>query len=254
MGKFEPSNRVFVNETPVDVMMFSGGEVQVRIPSVFPHCVKAYLPDANALMELLLTVNALKQAGHDVSQINLMIPYLPYARQDRVCAAGEAFSLEVIAGIINRLGFRSVATFDVHSKVAFDLIPGLINILPHEMFDCPEGIDVIIAPDEGAKVRAGKYALEYDRPLVTCSKVRCPQTGAITGFYAPADEVAGKSCLIVDDICDGGATFIGLGKVLLASGATSVDLLVTHGIFSRGKEVFAGIIRNIYSIYDFHRS
>lgn len=81
------------------------------------------------------------------------------------------------------------------------------------------------------------------------NKARNVQTGEITGTEVYGD-VKDKVVLIIDDICDGGRTFIELGKVLKERGASKVILYVTHGIFSQGKQVFEGIIDEVYAKHD----
>lgn len=87
------------------------------------------------------------------------------------------------------------------------------------------------------KARAPKYAAIYgDLPFIHGEKVRDQSTGRITS-YEVVGNPKGKRVLIVDDICDGGATFITLAKALLGQGATEVHLFVSHGIFSKGTRV-----------------
>ena len=84
-------------------------------------------------------------------------------------------------------------------------------------------------------------------PVTFCEKERDVSTGWITGFKLESPEiVVGKDILITDDICDGGMTFLKCAEALKEAGANSVSLYVTHGIFSKGLDIFKGLVDNIY--------
>ena len=231
----------------VESFKFSGGEIQVTLKdNLFESGgrvnLKAHLHSSDAIMELLLTADAYKRIGVTVG--TLQVPYLPYARQDRVCASGQALSIAVMANLINSIGAEKVVVFDCHSPVGLALINNVHNISKAAWAADIYGLSSrkkyeIIAPDAGAQKSAYEFAKALPNATgVTCAhKYRDVTTGAITGVAYEGD-VTGKHCLIVDDICDGGATFTALSKKLREGGAASVELFVVHGIFSRGLEVF----------------
>jgi len=171
----------------------------------------------------------------------LTINYLPYARQDKEIDNNATFALRTFAHIINSLHFKLITIMDPHSKVALDLIHNSAATYP--IVKLQETIqkvraDLLCYPDRGA---LAKYTKEYDLELgyikhIYGEKVRDQLTGNITS-YKVIGNATDKNVLIVDDICDGGATFKLLAKDLLAAGARSVSLFVTHGIFSRGVRV-----------------
>jgi ribose-phosphate pyrophosphokinase len=243
---------------------FSGGERHVQLPelsgSVFT--IRAELHCSDDAFDLLLTHNAVVH-GAPGATINVEIPYLPYARQDRVCAPGQAFSLEVFARLIQP--FRdhgSVAVWDCHSAVGLDLT-GAYNVdaseivLSHEPLRAliNEEHTVLVCPDKGARRRCEAMARALgDRPLVYCEKVRDPLTGRILGTRVDVDDLSGKTAVITDDICDGGMTFIKIAEELLAKRADRVILFVTHGILSNGLDVFNGLIDHIYTTNSFVHS
>jgi len=243
--------------------IFLGGEVQVQIPDMPPKLngdltVVARLQSPEALIQLCLLTEILDRV-HEGKR-TLVIPYFPYARQDRVMAAHEAFSLKAIARIINSLGFDRVITCDPHSDVTPALVEK-IRVIPqielaasHEQLRpmLGSGRVTVIAPDAGAAKKAFDLARRFCLPLLTASKVRDTATGAIlrTELHAPTP-LANGDVLIVDDICDGGRTFIELAKVLKSHGAGRVFLYVTHGIFSQGLGVFAGLIDSIFTTDSF---
>ena len=236
--------------------IYSGGEVSVKLEQKFPKfkrlLIVAFLKSSDDIMLLLNITNALRIQYGSYRKISLQLEYCPYARQDRVCDEGESFGLKVFANLINSLNFEAVHIIDPHSDVA----PALINnswVSPlHDYFDYTiSDIDYLVSPDAGANKKVFKLSQELDIPMIRADKVRDVKTGKILETIVYADDLTGKRVMIVDDICDGGRTFIELAKQLIDKGAT-VDLYVTYGIFSNGKEVLkeAGI-NNIYCPYEF---
>lgn len=253
------------NRSSVRRMFYPGGEIGVEVAQseisvgpegglFAPHFKRddiwfdAVIRNSADFMTLALAVDAVRRMGYD-DALSLRLPYFPYARQDRVDDGG-ALSAAVMAGLINGLGFRRVMIFDAHSDVTPALINGCINI-PQALFvqkiQKHLEIDVVVSPDAGAEKKAVKVAAMLERPLVRAFKKRDPASGVIHefGVVDPA-LLPYKRCLIVDDICDGGATFIGLARNLRLAGAARVELYVTHGIFSKGLDAFKGLIDRVY--------
>ncbi len=224
---------------------FYGGEPHIKIEPVFdasqPVTITHRLNSFNRLGEVCVAVDALRRMG--VKEINLFIPYFPGARQDRIMIPGEPLTVKVYADIINAMGFAQVTVFDPHSEVA----PALLNncrIVPNYGFVEEVlkriGNDVkLISPDGGALKKIYKLS-EYlgGAAVVECSKSRDVKTGRLSGFKVYEDDLAGADCLIVDDICDGGGTFTGLAEELRKKNAGRLYLAVSHGIFSKGFEMF----------------
>lgn len=251
---------------PVDHFTFSGGEEQIKIDMRHvPHGsigfvdIFARLKNSQDVMCLELLVDAVNRLGNlDVGVEKVLhLPYIPYARQDRVMNSGESLSVKVFATKINSLGFHKVIVDDPHSDVSAALIDNVKIRSQAELFlgmnfdfNLLSDKLVLIAPDAGARKKAQKVADALDLCVVEAGKVRDVSTGAITGTTVFGD-VDGKTCLIVDDICDGGFTFTNLAQALKAAGAKRVILYVTHGIFSRGKEfILDGGVDEIYAYYD----
>lgn len=232
----------------MNISKFPGGEVHVSVPnhaypSVIDITITASIDSSDAVMALLLSTDALKNRFPQAYSLNLVLPYMPYARQDRVCNKGEALSVKVMANLINSVGFDSIIVCDPHSEVTCALLNNVReipveSIIPFsqtfgEMFK--ESL-VIAAPDAGATKKVFKVAKTLNTPFVQCGKTRDVATGELSGFEVYG-EVRNKDVLIVDDICDGGGTFIGLAAKLYEQGANNVFLYVTHGIFSKGVDV-----------------
>jgi ribose-phosphate pyrophosphokinase len=152
---------------------------------------------------------------------------------------GEPLSVKVYADIINALNFKKVIVFDAHSEVTLAVLNNCELITNHKFVEKVVqeiGNNVIlISPDGGALKKIYKVS-EFlgGIEVIECSKSRDVKTGKLTGFKVYADDLQGKDCLIVDDICDGGGTFIGLAEELRNKNAGKLYLAISHGIFSNG--------------------
>jgi ribose-phosphate pyrophosphokinase len=237
----------------VKVTAFSGGEIQVRLPDeedvllAGAARITANINSARMLMAVFLTADALRRR-YLGAEIHLVCPYLPYARQDRVCYPGEALSLKVACDLINAQNFASVEVWDVHSDVGL----ALLDRVSHRPAYCfTDGLItdnmVVVAPDRGAVKRATACATGAAVALVLADKTRDPKDGSITGTVVHSEHIGSRDFLMVDDIADGGRTFIELAKVLRPLTDGKVLLYVTHGIFSQDFHIFRGLIDHIYT-------
>lgn len=248
--------------TPMDytVLGFSGGEVHVRIlePNEAPGQVfeiRARLHGSAEIMELLLLTDALRRMSSG-ARIRLVCPYFPYARQDRVCAPGEALSLLVMADLINAQGYESVQVWDAHSDVTGAVLDRMISV---PALNFVRQLDllvraekpILVAPDAGALKKVSSIAKAIGTHWVRADKSRDPATGDITGTVVYSDHVGPRDFLIIDDICDGGRTFIALAEALRPLTDGKVYLYVTHGIFSAGYEALTTAIDGIYTANSF---
>lgn len=248
-----------------DSFAFHGGEQHVRFtPEDFVAVIKVEiftrLTDSANVMQLMIAVDAIKRMTNQGVPIELVIPYFPYARQDRVCVEGEALGAAVMANVINGLNFSKVTIWDAHSDVSPALLNRVVNVPQVSLLSqCPElceqlkkGALVLISPDAGATKKTLKIAEQFEGApeVIQAQKVRDVKTGRIVKTEILGD-VTDKKVLIADDICDGGRTFIELAKVLKMQGATEVSLFITHGIFSKGLSVFSGLIDHIYTTDSF---
>jgi len=248
-----------------DSFTFSGGEEHIRFEKFdYSKTIKieifARLIDSSKLMQLMLAVDALKRLSNGTLPIELITPYFPYARQDRVCVEGEALAAAVMANIINILAFSKVTIWDAHSDVSPALLNNIENVEQTTLLTkCKDLSDrlatgelTLISPDAGASKKTIKIAEKFngEPEVIQAQKVRNLKTGEIIKTEILGD-VKGKKVLIADDICDGGRTFVELAKALKSNGATEVSLFITHGIFSKGLAVFKDLIESIYTTDSF---
>jgi ribose-phosphate pyrophosphokinase len=247
--------------TNVAVSKFPGGEVKVDINNISPVnfdaqlvVVKVSLKTSDDVIALLLTVDALRRQFPN-AKLSLRMPYIPYARQDRVCNDGEAFSMRVFAGLINSCNFSEVVTIDAHSDVAPALINNCVNLPQSVIFrQTVEDFSdyFVVAPDAGAYKKAHKLAQSIRaRGVICANKVRDVRTGQILETIVDAD-VTMRKLLVADDLCDGGKTFVELGKTLRDGFCDTLKLVVTHGLFTKGTEVLTDHYDFIYTTNSYH--
>lgn len=271
-----------LNNLPVPVkhFTFNGGEEQVTVDQA--HTPKgrvsyiditAKLKSSQDVMSLVMLTDACRHI-HNLDHcavFTLHMPYVPYARQDRVMNAGEAHALKAFVNVIAGLKFDKIIIDDPHSEVATSLLDNigarLVVNTQDSLFSeymgnsdvirrntriltSGSGNPVIVAPDAGARKKAQKVAERYGFRIIEAGKVRDVTDGKITGTSVH-DNVLGLPCIIVDDICDGGRTFVPLAAALKGKGASQVILFVTHGIFSNGKQfLLENGIDQVHSYYD----
>jgi len=238
---------ISLNGTKIDVTMFPDKTSQVwKVPEDLFKC-KQYdvvfeFDHEGEIMHLVQLVDLIKH-GHIPRPVNLHMPYLPYGRQDKDIDNNATFALSSFCRVINMLHFDSVTTLDAHSMKADEYLWNFKNIHPvdeissriHALMDGDGADNVKMAfPDAGAYKRYGtKFNYLKKEDFIIGHKNRDQLTGYITEYTIEGNP-SGKDILIIDDICDGGMTFKLLARDLLKGGAKSVNLYVTHGIFSKG--------------------
>lgn len=237
-------------EIEYETFIFYGGEVHIKIKEEFITSrvrIDCRMNGSDDLMRLAVTVDALRRMG--VSYIEAYIPYIPYARQDRVMTTGESLSIKVFASILNSLKLNRVICYDAHSDVTTALIDNIenrnnfgevdkfiIDHIKHDRF-------VVVSPDLGAHKKIFKMCqylkFSNETKIINASKIRDLNTGDIVSTEIYGD-VNRKNCLLVDDVIDGGKTFLELAKKLKEMGADRLYLFASHGIFSKGYDELLG--------------
>jgi len=234
--------------------VFPGGEISVKLKHdnynfLYENAdcsIVARLHNANDIMELIMVKDAVGRLNHipKVPQINLLMPYVPYSRQDRVCDKGESFSLKAFCDIINSLNFNRVTICDPHSEVTPALLNNVKVISQFDLINKNLELTkrirntVLVSPDAGANKKTSEIAkyLEHSS-FVRADKLRDLTNGNILETIVYCDNFKGKDVLVCDDICDGGRTFIELAKVCKTKNCGKFILYVTHGIFSKGTAI-----------------
>ncbi|WP_024768753.1 ribose-phosphate diphosphokinase [Aquimarina macrocephali] len=253
----DPSFTPFEKSIDFKSFVFNGGEPHINIldknigNSIM---ITQRINSFNDLGLLLIATDALRRMN--VKEIDVFIPYFPAARQDRVMVTGESLSVKVYADSINAQNYNQVTIFDPHSEVAPALLDRVTVIQNYEFVkQCLDFIKeevVLISPDGGALKKIYKVS-EFlgGVEVVECSKKRDVKTGALSGFRVYEDDLEGKHCVIVDDICDGGGTFLGLATALKEKNAGKLSLIISHGIFSKGYEELTKSFDTIFTTNSF---
>ena len=234
-------NRIFkIEDDPF--MKFPGGELHMKAePQTFQGKEIAWVSGTNVedYIKLAMWSDTVEYQGGEPHAI---IPYLPAARGDKDVPCGAAIYSELIALSRN---LASISYVDAHSPTMPDYLKTRLPGIPHRHYESqmaiPESIfdiHTVIAPDKGAATRAAQWANKLNAPLIQAGKTRDPKTGKLSGFECEDFELPDYSnVLIVDDICDGGGTFVGLVDELKTQPKHQLlrfYLFTTHGIYSKG--------------------
>ncbi len=232
-----------------DIHRFPDGEVYARIVSEIEgkHAilVQTTAPNDN-LIELLLLQDAARE--HGAAKITSVIPYYGYARQDQVFKPGEAVSSRAVARALATTADQ-VITVDPHKEAILDFFfdgAHSVTAIPQLAKKLGDwGVEVILAPDKGARAHANEAAALLGIPCDHMEKTRLGPTEVV--MKAKDLDVAGKSVAIVDDMIASGGTMITAATQLKQQGASKVYAVCTHGIFTGGAipKILAGGIDRI---------
>lgn len=259
-----------INLDEVNFVHLSGGEVHLNAKdfhAAIEGAVKrsddevitlwSPLRNPTDIMELLIFTDAIRRSDYRDYELNVIIPYVPYARQDRVANVGESLTSKVFADIINAQKYHAVIVFEAHSDVILALLDNVYNAQMDLDFQDVHEDAIIVAPDAGAYKKLRKRF--PDRPMLYAVKSRDTKTGKLTKMTLisdgiPPTAITDKKLVVVDDICDGGATFNLLAESLREQGYDNdLELVVTHGIFSKGFDELKKNYKHIYTTNSFYQ-
>jgi ribose-phosphate pyrophosphokinase len=222
------------------IRRFADGETHLQVQEnvrgadvfvIQPTCA----PVDQHLMELLLTIDALKRASAE--RITAVLPYYGYARQDRKDRPRMPISAKVVASLLERAGANRVLTLDLHAPQ----IQGFFDIPVDHLFAAPVMLDyftrrqengpmTVVSPDAGGVERARAFAKNLGKPLAIIDKRR-PEANSSEVMNIIGD-ISGTHCLLVDDLVDTAGTLAKAATALLQHGAKSVTACATHGVLS----------------------
>ena len=209
-------------------------------------------PANDNLMELLIISDALRRSSAD--RITAVIPYFGYARQDRRAKARTPITAKLVANMIAEAGIDRVLTLDLHAAQ----IQGFFDIPVDNLYASPIfALDiehhfkgklaelVVVSPDVGGVARARELAKRINAPLAIVDKRR-EKAGEIAEMTV-IGTVTGKTCIIVDDICDTAGTLCKAAEKLMENGAVEVHSYITHGVLSNGAvdRVAASVMKSL---------
>ena len=217
-----------------DNEVFAVIEENVRGEDVFIIQSTSY-PANDNLMELLILTDALVRAS--AKRITAVVPYFGYARQDRKTGGRTPISAKLVPNMITRAGADRVLTMDLHAgqiQGFFDIPTDNLVATPVLAQDIKDrytrGNLMIVSPDVGGVVRARSLAERLNVDLAIVDKRR-PKAGESEVMNIIGD-VAGRECILFDDIVDSGGTLVNAAKALIEKGATEVSAYISHGVLS----------------------
>ncbi|HUB15011.1 MAG TPA: ribose-phosphate pyrophosphokinase [Acetobacteraceae bacterium] len=194
-------------------------------------------PANDNLMELLITLDALRRSS--ARRVTAVVPYFGYARQDRKTASRSPISAKLVANLITEAGANRVLTMDLHAgqiQGFFDIPVDNLSAAPlysRDIQEQYEGRDImIVSPDVGGVVRARMIATRLNCDLAIIDKRR--ERAGVSEVMNVIGDVAGRDCILVDDMVDSGGTHCNAADALMRHGARSVGAYVTHGVLSGG--------------------
>jgi len=183
-------------------------------------------------MELLLYLDAFRRASaHSVS---VVIPYFPYARQERMARGREAISARVVANMLEMSGANRVIFVDIHSRAIqgfFNIPVDPLSALPllAAYFNKPEYANaVIVSPDVGRAGMAGRYAEQLNLPLVVMHKRRTGFSNTETTHVV--GDIDGRAPIVIDDVMAGGSVLKQVDALYDAGAVGKCCFAVTHGV------------------------
>ena len=235
----EIADRLGVELGKCTVSKFSDGEISVNLQESVRGKDVYIIQSTNSpvndnLMELLIMTDACKRASaHSVTAV---IPYFGYARQDRKAKPRDPITCKLVANMLTTAGADRVMTMDLHADQEqgyFDIPVDHLIGMPHlvDYFKSEEIEDlVIVAPDHGSVKRARSMAKPFNCPIAIIDKRR-PEANKCEIMNIIGD-VAGKNCIIVDDMIDTAGTICNAAKAIMDLGAKSVKAAATHAVLS----------------------
>ena len=256
-----------------ELPIFPGGELHpkldksVNYSKISKVIVTHRVNCSNDVMAIEFVVDALRRVG--VKHFELIMPYIPYARQDRYDLKknfGESFTLKKFTNRINAIGFERIYVLDAHSDVSKALLDNCYEIENHEYVDqmlrdifgnLEDKRFNLIAVDAGVSKKIDDLATYLYKvgwtnfDIVQCIKKRDIATGKILGFKVFCDDLEGLPCILPDDICDGGSSFGYASQALNDKNAGNLYGFFSHGIFSGDAIMKLINYRKIYTINSF---
>lgn len=245
-----------ITRTVIERHRFPDGELKLRLPSALPHHVvllRSLAQPNEKLVELLLAAQTARTLG--AARLTLVAPYLAYMRQDMAFNPGEAVSQRIVGRFLGGL-FDAVITVDPHlhrvatleeavpvsRTVVLSGAPLLADLIARQR---PHAL--LVGPDEESAQWIAQAAARHHFDHAVCRKVR--HGDRHVEIALPEFDVSGRAVVLLDDVASSGHTLAQAARGLLAAGAASVDVAVTHALFAgdAGQLLFEAGIGQVWS-------
>jgi ribose-phosphate pyrophosphokinase len=231
-----------IKPTPTTVFDFANGEIFVRFLESVRGCDAFVLQSHTApinqwIMEQLIMVDALKRAS--ARRITVVTPFFGYARQDKKSRGREPISARLMADLFRTAGADRLMAVDLHTAQIQGFFDGPVDhlfALPILASYLETKLDLsmvtVVAPDAGRVRVCERWTDRIGCPLAIIHKRRDPEVANQVRVLEVVGKVAGRACIVVDDMIDTGATIANSAEILLQQGAASVTVAATHGVLS----------------------
>lgn len=225
-----------------DARTFANGEIYARYDESVRGCdafvIQSHAAPINeALMEQLIMVDALKRAS--AKRITVVAPFYPYARQDKKGRGREPISARLVADLYKAAGADRIMSVDLHAAQIQGFFDGPVDhlfampvLLDHFQKQLDPSTLTVVSPDMGRVRVADIWSDKLGAPLAIIHKRRDPRVPNQVSVHDIVGDVAGRVCLIVDDMIDTGRTIVKAAEALKKNGATAVVVAATHAVFS----------------------
>lgn len=230
---------------------FDGGEIHFVLKdlNLYMHThvnITTRLNSSDDIMTLLVVVDTLRKdyRVHSLVRtkpiIDVLVPYMPYQQADRDFGHGECFSLQTISKIFSIIDVDRYIVYMPHSDISPAMVPNMYCIQDHKfvrhvitgVLNKADQDIIILTPDAGAYKRIGKLtsSINFQGSVVSANKYRNTSSGNIESIDLGVRDFEGADVMIIDDLCIGGGTFLGLAKVLRTRNVGKLYLTVSHMI------------------------
>jgi ribose-phosphate pyrophosphokinase len=231
-----------IEPAPARLYDFANGEIMVRFLESVRGCDAFVLQSHTApinhwIMEHLIMVDALKRAS--AKRITVVMPFFGYARQDKKSAGREPISARLVADLFATAGADRLMAVDLHTAQIQGFFDGPVDhlfALPILADYLAAKLDVdhvtVVAPDAGRVRVCERWTDRLGTPLAIIHKRRDPHMANQVKVFEVVGQVAGRTCILVDDMIDTGATITKAAEALFEQGAERVIAAATHGVLS----------------------
>jgi len=239
----EIAERLGVTLGHANLRQFANGEMHCRYgesmrgADVFIFQTHGGVPVNDALMQQLIMIDAAKRAS--AKRITAVCPYYGYARQDRKAEGREPITAKLVADMLSTAGADRVVSVDLHTgqiQGFFDTPVDHLTALPILIECCLKAGDpddlVIVSPDAGGVKAAKRLANHLGADLAFVNKIRPKGVANVVEASNVIGNVAGKRCILLDDMIDTAGTIVAAAELLKDEGATEVWAMATHGVLS----------------------
>jgi len=231
-----------VDTVPMDAYDFANGEIYVRFGESVRGCDAFVIQSHSApinqwLMEHLIMVDALKRAS--AKRITVIAPFYPYARQDKKHRGREPISARLVSDLYRTAGADRLMAVDLHTAQIQGFFDGPVDhlwALPLLADHVRKRVDrarlTVVSPDAGRVRVADLWSDRLGAPLAIIHKRRDPNVPNQVKVHEVVGQVAGRTCLLVDDMIDTGGTIVQAAEALRENGAAEVIVAATHAVLS----------------------